>query len=142
MAKNNIYHKSDASLNNERHRIQTYMTEPNRTSSQYLIMQIFLGDLDGVVLDSVSVPLVRDLLGHQLLEDEKQQFVVVPAERQIAGKCLERNKGRDKVFKVIRQGIISRVSSATQWVTGLHKSCYFRDNCQCKNSSVCLQMVH
>lgn len=58
----------------------------------YLIVQVFLWDLDGVVLDSVSVPLVRDLLGHQLFEDEQQQLVVVSAEGQVAGERLRGNK--------------------------------------------------
>lgn len=63
-----------------------------RCVSQYLILKIFFWDLDGVVLDSVSVPLVGDLLGHQLFEDEEQQLVVVSAEGQIAGECLSRHK--------------------------------------------------
>lgn len=60
--------------------------------SQYLILKIFFWDLDGVVLDSVSVPLVGDLLSHQLFEDEEQQLVVVSAEGQIAGERLSRQK--------------------------------------------------
>lgn len=63
-----------------------------RCVSQYLILKIFFWDLDGVVLDSVSVPLVGDLLGHQLFEDEEQQLVVVSAEGQIAGERLSRHK--------------------------------------------------
>lgn len=63
-----------------------------RCVSQYLILKIFFWDLDGVILDSVSVPLVGDLLGHQLFEDEEQQLVVVSAEGQIAGECLSRHK--------------------------------------------------
>lgn len=54
----------------------------------HLVVQFLLWDLDGVVLDSVSAPLVGDLLGHQLLQDEQQQLIVVPAERQVAGKRL------------------------------------------------------
>lgn len=57
--------------------------------SRYLFLQVFLWYLDGVVLDSVSVPLVGDLLGHQLLQDEEQQLVVVPAEGQVTGKRLD-----------------------------------------------------
>lgn len=58
----------------------------------YLILQVLLCDLDGVVLDSVSVPLVGDLLGNQLLQDEEQQLVVVSAEGQVASERLDRNK--------------------------------------------------
>lgn len=67
--------------------------------SQYLILKIFFWDLDGVVLDSVSVPLVGNLLGHQLFEDEEQQLVVVSAEGQIAGERLSRQKILDEVSK-------------------------------------------
>lgn len=55
-------------------------------------MEIFLRDLDGVVLNAVSVPLVGHLLGHQLLKDEEQQLIVVSAEGQVAGERLRRQK--------------------------------------------------
>lgn len=69
-------------------------------------MQVFLRYLDGVVLDSVSVPLVGDLLGHQLLEDEQQQLVVVPAEGQVAGKRLDRNTDNTSLNKTSNQDAI------------------------------------
>lgn len=55
-------------------------------------MQVLLGDLDGVVLGSVAAPLIGHLLGHQLFEDEEQQLVVVPAERQVTGERLKTNR--------------------------------------------------
>lgn len=69
-------------------------------------MQVFLRYLDGVVLDSVSVPLVGDLLGHQLLEDEQQQLVVVPAEGQVTGKRLDRNTNNTSLDKTSTQDAI------------------------------------
>lgn len=66
----------------------------------YLILQVFLGYLNGVVLDSISVPLVGDLLSHQLLKDEEQQLVIVPAEGQVAGKCLDRNTDNTDVINI------------------------------------------
>lgn len=73
----------------------------------YLVMQVFLCDLDGVVLDSVSVPLVGDLLGHQLFEDEEQQLVVVPAEGQVTGKRLGRDTQTTLIKHHIRDGQVS-----------------------------------
>lgn len=58
---------------------------------RYLILQVLFWYLDGVVLDSISVPLVGDLLGHQLFEDEEQQLVVVSAEGQVTSERLHRN---------------------------------------------------
>lgn len=58
----------------------------------YLILQVLFCDLDGVILDSVSVPLVGHLLGHQLFEDEEQQLVVVSAEGQVSSERLDRNR--------------------------------------------------
>ena len=66
---------------------------------RYLILQVFLCDLDGVVLDSVSVPLVGDLLGNQLLQDEEQQLVVVSAEGQVASERLDRDKQNTDLIK-------------------------------------------
>ena len=57
----------------------------------YLLLQVLLGDLDDVALRSVSVPLIGHLLGHQLLQDEQQQLVVVALERQVARKRLQTN---------------------------------------------------
>lgn len=74
------------------HPVQSRVITYCRCVSQYLILKIFFWDLDGVVLDSVSVPLVGDLLGHQLFEDEEQQLVVVSAEGQIAAERLSRQK--------------------------------------------------
>lgn len=55
----------------------------------YLILQVFLWNLDGVILDSVSAPLVGDLLRYQLFEDEEQQLIVVPTEGQVTSKRLD-----------------------------------------------------
>lgn len=55
----------------------------------HLLVQVLLWDLHGVILSSVSVPLVGHLLGHQLFQDEEQQLVVVPAEGQVAGERLD-----------------------------------------------------
>lgn len=65
--------------------------------SCHLVLQLLLWDLDGVVLDAVAVPLVRHLLGHQLLEDEEQQLVVVSAEGQVAGERLMETDDSDLV---------------------------------------------
>lgn len=58
----------------------------------YLVHQIFLWDLDDVLLHSIAVALVRHLLSHQLLQDKQQQLVVVSLESQVACKCLEENR--------------------------------------------------
>lgn len=58
----------------------------------YLVHQVLLGHLDRVLLGPEAVALIRHLLGHQLLQDEEQQLVVVPAERQVAGKSLRRER--------------------------------------------------
>lgn len=56
---------------------------------RYLVRQVFLWDLDDVLLGSVSVALVGNLLSHQLLQDEQQQLVVVSPEGQVPCKCLK-----------------------------------------------------
>lgn len=71
-------------------KLQPAITSHTEESNLYLVLQVFLRYLDGVVLDSVSVPLVGDLLGHQLLKDEEQQLVVVSAEGQVTSECLHR----------------------------------------------------
>ncbi len=56
----------------------------------YLVHQIFFRNLDGVLLGSVTVALIRDLLGNQLLQDEEQQLVVISSECQIPCKRLKK----------------------------------------------------
>lgn len=56
--------------------------------SPYLVHQVLLGDLNGVLLGPVAVPLVHHLLCNQLLQDEQQQLVVVSLEREVAGEGL------------------------------------------------------
>lgn len=72
---------------------------------RYLILQVFLWYLDGVVLDSVSAPLVGDLLGYELFEDEEQQLIVVPTEGKVASKRLDRNTD-NRLYKNIKSGSI------------------------------------
>lgn len=63
-----------------------------RRPVSYLVHQVFLGDLDHVLLHSVAVALVGNLLGHQLLQDKQQQLVVISPERQVACERLEDNR--------------------------------------------------
>lgn len=58
----------------------------------YLILQVFLWNLDSVILDSISAPLVGDLLCYQLFENEEQQLIVVSTEGQITSKRLDKNR--------------------------------------------------
>ena len=62
----------------------------------YLVHQVFLGDLDGVLLGAVAVPLIGHVLGHQLLQDEEQQLVVVTTEGQVAGERLGEGCGGEE----------------------------------------------
>lgn len=66
--------------------------KPRPWPRPYLVHQVLLGHLDCILLGPEAVALIRHLLGHQLLQDEEQQLVVVPAERQVAGKSLRRER--------------------------------------------------
>lgn len=63
----------------------------NSKKKCYLILQVFFWYLDRVILESISTPLVGDLLGYQLFKDEEQQFIVVPTEGQVRSKRLQTN---------------------------------------------------
>ena len=65
---------------------------PTTPPCSYLVHQVLLGNLDRVLLGPKAVALICHLLGHQLLQDEQQQLIVVPAERQVAGECLRRQQ--------------------------------------------------
>lgn len=76
-----------------------------RQSISYLVHQVFLWDLDDVLLHSVAVALVGHLLGHQLLQDKQQQFVVVSPERQVTCKRLRENRQPSENPKQRNRGI-------------------------------------